>query len=197
MTRTVALIIAVLLALALTAAVAFVFVVHSRAAAGPVYTVTQVQAGLARHPQAWVGRTVLVRGTAFGWVAASGTDGVSALPCFGPCPLSLALQSGFTAPHLVLVQGTVGNSYPDLIGTVGSYRSLTLLLQVPATSPNPLLTFVRGLPVIGSLLPATGRGHAGTLQVYRVRLLPTSPTVARCRLALRACDDALLLTTQL
>src|SRR5437588_7823977 len=123
MTRTVALAIAVLLAVALAAGAVLVFVVHSPAAAGPVYTVAQVQAGLARHPQAWVGRTVLVRGTTLGWVAASGTDGVSALPCFGPCPLPLALQSGLTASHLVLVQGTVGNSYPDLIGTVGSYRS--------------------------------------------------------------------------
>src|SRR3954451_25087299 len=124
MTRTVALTIAVLLALALTAVVAFVFVVHSRAAAGPVYTVTQVQAGLARHPQAWVGRTVLVRGAMLVWLAVSGRTGASALPCFGPCSMSVAHQSGLTASHVVLVQGTVGNSYPDLIGTVGSYRSL-------------------------------------------------------------------------
>ena len=85
MTRTVALIIAVLLTLAVAAGTLPVFVVHNPAAAGPVYTVAQVQAGLARHPQAWVGRTVLVRGTLLGWLAVSGPTGASALPCFGPC----------------------------------------------------------------------------------------------------------------
>jgi hypothetical protein len=30
---------------------------------GPVYTVAQVSAGLRQHPAAWVGRTVVVRGT--------------------------------------------------------------------------------------------------------------------------------------
>jgi hypothetical protein len=194
--RLVTLIIAVLLTLAVAAGAVPVFVVHNPAAAGPVYTVAQVQAGLARHPQAWVGRTVLVRGTVLGWLAVSGPTGASALPCFGPCSLSLAHQSGLSASHLVLVQGTVGTSYPDLIGTVGSYRSRTLLLHVSSSSANPLLTVVHGLPVIGPLLSAIGQGHAGASQVYRVRLLPTSPTVARCRLALRACDDALLLNTQ-
>ena len=61
---------------------------------------------------------------------------------------------------------------------------------------NPLLTFVRGLPVIGPLLSAMGQGHAGTSRVYRVRFLRTSPTVTHCHLALQACDDALLLNTQ-
>lgn len=38
--------------------------VRGGATGGPVYTVAQVWAGLARHPQLWVGRTVLVRGDA-------------------------------------------------------------------------------------------------------------------------------------
>ncbi len=33
-------------------------------AAAPVYSVAQISAGLARNPAAWVGRTLLVRGTA-------------------------------------------------------------------------------------------------------------------------------------
>jgi hypothetical protein len=49
----------VLLALALAAgAVA----VQSRTVTGPVYTVAQLQAGFARHPRTWIGRSVLVRG---------------------------------------------------------------------------------------------------------------------------------------
>jgi hypothetical protein len=49
----------VLLALALGAgAVA----VQSQTVSGPVYTVAQLQAGFARHPRAWIGRSVLVRG---------------------------------------------------------------------------------------------------------------------------------------
>ena len=71
-----------------------------------------------------------------------------------------------------------------------------MTLHVPATSPNPLLTVVHGLPVIGPLLSAMGQGHAGTSRVYRVRLLGTSPMVGRCHLALQACDDALFLNTE-
>jgi hypothetical protein len=49
----------VLLALALAAgAVA----VQSRTVTGPVYAVAQLQAGFARHPRTWIGRSVLVRG---------------------------------------------------------------------------------------------------------------------------------------
>src|SRR3954453_7573392 len=52
----------VLLALALAAgAVA----VQSRTVTGPVYTVAQLQAGLARHPRTWLGRSVLVRGKVY------------------------------------------------------------------------------------------------------------------------------------
>lgn len=36
--------------------------VQSRGAAGPVYTVEQVKAGLAHHPSAWIGRTIRVKG---------------------------------------------------------------------------------------------------------------------------------------
>jgi hypothetical protein len=48
---------------------------------GPVYTVAQVQAGLAHHPQAWVGRTVRMRGVAWrclGWAYG---------PCLIPSPI--------------------------------------------------------------------------------------------------------------
>ena len=36
--------------------------VQSQTVSGPVYTVAQLQAGFARHPRAWIGRSVLVRG---------------------------------------------------------------------------------------------------------------------------------------
>ena len=49
----------VLLALAL---VAGAVAVQSQTVTGPVYTVAQFQAGLARQPRTWLGRSVLVRG---------------------------------------------------------------------------------------------------------------------------------------
>jgi len=47
---------------------------HAPTATGPVYTLAQVEAGLSQHPQAWVGRTVLVR----------------ALLQYEPCPWRIA-----------------------------------------------------------------------------------------------------------
>src|SRR2546423_15581034 len=43
--------------------VGLIQVARSHTALDRVYTVAQVRAGLARNPRAWVGRTVLVRGT--------------------------------------------------------------------------------------------------------------------------------------
>jgi hypothetical protein len=51
-----------LLGLALSSSVVIPIAISDRVPQGPVYAVVQVQAGLAEHPQAWVGRTVRVRG---------------------------------------------------------------------------------------------------------------------------------------
>jgi hypothetical protein len=53
--------IAVLVLLTLTLGAGAV-AVQSRTVSGPVYTVAQLQAGFARHPRTWIGRSVLVRG---------------------------------------------------------------------------------------------------------------------------------------
>jgi hypothetical protein len=48
---------------ALTLAVAIIIATeHRLTSAGAIYTVARVRAGLARTPQAWIGRTILVRG---------------------------------------------------------------------------------------------------------------------------------------
>jgi len=179
------------LILALALAAGTTLAVHNPIAAGPIYTVTQVQSGLARHPQAWIGRTVLVRGTILGWAGTNGpgTAGASALPCFAPC---FTPPAGWPAPHLVLLEGTVTGAYPDLLTVVAQMRPHTLVLHVSSpvpASPSPL-TFLRSLPVVGSWIPVPRQ------LIYRVRLLPSSPTVAPCRLALQACDDAILMGTQ-
>jgi hypothetical protein len=63
--------------------IAITVVPGSQVSHGPVYTVARVHAGLAHHPDAWVGRTVWVRGVAWyclGWA-------------YGPCLVRSPLLS--------------------------------------------------------------------------------------------------------
>jgi hypothetical protein len=117
--------------------------VHTQRAQGAVYTVAQVQAGLADHPRAWLGWTVRVRGLV--------------VPC----------QADTADPNLPPFQSCGG--WPlDLLdsGSPGTGA----FLRLSWSTQNPLLAAVRRLPLVGRLLPAPAAPARTTLATYRVRL---------------------------
>ena len=118
----------VLLALMIAAFIAaggadLIQVARSHTALDRVYTVAQVRAGLARNPRAWVGRTVLVRGTMVVMVFA--------------CPYG---GDGFKCGALRWEELD-----PDAPGPQP-------LILAPAPA-SPLLALVHRLPLVGSLMP--------------------------------------------
>ena len=114
----------VLLALIIAAGGAgLIQVARSDTALDKVYTVAQVRAGLARNPRAWVGRTVLVRGTMVVMVFA--------------CPYG---GDGFKCGALQWEELD-----PDAPGPQP-------LILAPAPA-SPLLALVHRLPLVGPLMP--------------------------------------------
>jgi hypothetical protein len=112
---------------------------------GPVYTVAQVQAQLARRPRAWTGRMLLVRGVAEVTVCVSTTpDG----------PLLCA------PPRAVLRDA----------GPPAASGSLPLVWA----GPNPLLAVVRRVPLLGGLVPVPQVMDWGEVVTYRVELRTTA-----------------------
>src|SRR5437588_9921057 len=94
---------------------------------GPVYTVSELRAGLADHPRAWLGHTVLVRGVALGPACPPHASCVVAWPAL--------VDAGATGP---------GSSVPLSMGPGSSL----LLSMGPA---NSLLALLRRLPLVGRL----------------------------------------------
>jgi hypothetical protein len=130
-----------------------------RVQAGPVYSVAAVRAHLDRDPRTWVGRVVLVRALA------------------EPCPWWGALSR----PRHCAGQQLV------LVGTPAEPPAPPLPL-VPL-APRPLRSFVRGLPILGDVLPRPRPVSWSAPARFRVRLL-VSPA-ATCSAA--PCYEALLL----
>jgi hypothetical protein len=116
---------------------------------GPVYAIVQVQAGLADHPRAWVGRTVRLRGVA--WPCLAWETG----PCLGsvtwPCP------GWETGP-------CQGGS--PILTDPGADAGIALALQ----RTDPLLAFVRDVPLVGKLVPPGPAPRWGVLASYRVQI---------------------------
>jgi hypothetical protein len=119
---------------------------------GPVYTVAQLQAQLARDPAAVVGRTVGVRGIAIP-AACSTWDAEQDFPCPDRWRQGIVDPDGVT------------------------------LLPLTVGAANPLLAFVRRVPLLGDLLPAPQALDWGEVATYRVqvRALPQgSCGMGRC-----------------
>jgi hypothetical protein len=119
-----------------------VLTVHGRLDSGPVYMEAQVQARLARNPEAWLGRTVRIRG----WV-----DG---------CP-------GILVPGVQ--PECLGQTLYYLADATAPATEPLLLVKV---DPGPLLVALRRLPLPGALLPAPQALHWEVAATYRVRLQP-------------------------
>lgn len=104
---------------------------------GTVYSVAAVDANLVRHPSAWIGRTVLVRGF---------LDG-------GPHRVGPGHEP-YVPPRLI---------DPTHIETVDP-------LLVGWTGSDPTTAFLRGVPVLGKLVPPPQLPRWEDVATYRVQL---------------------------
>src|SRR5438094_727841 len=163
----------VVVGLALLAVLALVLTVGLIAArlapVGRVYTVAEVQAGLANHPNAWIGRVVLVQGVfvnADEWqspsLIAEFCDSISNwCPLITPDGHDIHLAQNGTARQ---TRGAVLWQTPSPPG---------FLLLRSHVVPNPLLAFLRTVPGLAHLVPPAGRQVRGKVShLLRIRLLP-------------------------
>jgi len=188
-----------LLALGVVLVAGLVAAAVGRRAPAQAYTVAQVRAGLAQHPAAWVGRTVLVRGVAVesSWVTGP-TSGEGHF-CFGSSrsqSCSLAAPNGATV-YLTLIDDSV---HPGPMRHIFFYRQpemamMTIDLTVQPVTPNPLIALARRLPPLARFLPMQGLIPGGVSHLYRIRL--RSAGSARCGGPLPlTCTDGVLVDAQ-
>ncbi len=190
----------VLAALALSGAM--LALVYSASSAGPgaIYTVAQLRLLIARHGAVWAGRVVAVRGSG---AALAWGNVVSLLLCgpgSGVC--AFATSHGTTA-HLLLVPDSAGTGQSGASVFEGSghlaYTAAdgsspaSLTLRVSQPSEPAILSLLRRLPFVGSLMPVGDITVYGRSAVYRIRLL-AAPSA--CSPPAQICDDALLLGSQ-
>jgi hypothetical protein len=109
---------------------------------GPVYSVVQVEAHLASHPQAWTDRALLLRGVA---VAVGGHCHANLAGAAPMCPPTRAALEDF-----------------------GPTASAPLPLAL--AGPGPLLAVARRVPLLGEFLPAPQVVNWGEAGTYRVEL---------------------------
>jgi hypothetical protein len=185
-----------LLAGFVAAVVAAVVGHHASSFAGPVYTVAQVQVGLQQHPIAWAGRTVGVRGMAAGVAFGSTYELYMCGIRPGACRASVPAH---TVAHLLLVPNGVdagvtnvgmseaGQKLTYYTSATNSVPGVAILVQ--PQRPNSLLTVLRRIPLIGSLVPNEGQGSFQRSGIYWVHI----PTKRTCDIAAQLCDDAVLL----
>ena len=171
--------VAVLAALALSAVV--VAAIQSRQLSVPVYTPGQVKAGLSQNPGAWVGRTVLVRGT----LIDVGLEFPHA-PNLQPAPLVLAPP--IPPRHLLGLSPTFSAT---LIYVMSLKAGEVLVLQ--RVQPDSVISLLRNLPLAGRLFPPAKHVNTFSPAVYRVQILAPNPSCTPISAYLvRACYDALL-----
>jgi hypothetical protein len=188
-----------LLALGVVLVAGLVAAAVGRRAPAQAYTVAQVRAGLAQHPAAWAGRTVLMRGVAVesSWVTGP-TSGESHF-CFGSSrsqSCSLAAPNGATV-YLTLIDDSV---HPGPMRHIFFFRQpemamMTIDLTVQPVTPNPLIALARLLPSLAHFLPMQGLIPGGVSHLYRIRL--RSAGSARCGGPLPlTCTDGVLVDAQ-
>lgn len=131
-------------ALALAAG-GLVAALHSAGAFSAVYSVAALRAELARHPDAWTGRSVLVRGTVTGFMPGSYPVAARQLP------------PGFLPIAAMLV---------DDPGATKPFGGLPIALA----PEDAALSFLRRLPVVGRFAPRAQTFHWDSAAVYRVRM---------------------------
>ncbi len=157
--------------------------VAGRPSSGPVYTVAEVRAGLARQPAAWAGRTLLVRGSAAETFWATGPTSGEGHLCdprfFGGHPqfCPLATPNGATV-YLTLLDDSVHLNLRHPAFMLQQATMMALNLAVQPVAPNPLIALARRLPPFARFLPMQGQVPGGVSHLYRIRL--QSAGSARC-----------------
>jgi hypothetical protein len=112
----------------------------------PVYSVADLRRHLAADPRRWLGRTLLVRGEAIAVVCA--TEAGTPVLC---APPRVILTDPYPSPAVVP-------------------------LSLAPARPDPLLTVVRHLPLVSTVLPPPQVIHWEQVAVYRVQLRPPADT---------------------
>lgn len=115
-------------------------IVVERPNGGAVYSLAALQAGLAREPRDWVNRIVRVRAVATGCTAWAGSVHLS--PCIDEAAGLYDAGSMDTSTYTPVADG----------------------------APDPWLSLLRRLPLLGSLAPPAQRLRRGAPATYRVRL---------------------------
>jgi len=134
---------------------------HRAVAYGSVYSMADLRERLAAQPASWVGRIVVVRAIA------------------EPCPWwdeSACLQHCASRPLMLFGAPAEAPTDP---------------LPLVRAAPQPLWSFLHGLPVIGDLLPRSSTVPLLVPARFRVRLL--APPIRACT----GCYEALLLDASL
>jgi len=195
------------LGIALLAGLVAAVVGRPSSPAGPVYTVAQVRAGLARQPAAWAGRTVLVRGVAVESDWATGpTTGQGHLcdvrfssgPPHGSPPFCpLTAPNGATV-YLTLIDDSVSLGSIDPIYQLQQahqVNTMTLDLAVQPVASNPLIALARRLPPLAHFLSAQEQVSGGVPHLYRIHLRLAGSTP--CPIPFRfICGTAVLVDAQ-
>lgn len=130
---------------------------------GPAYTVRQVQSGILRHPDRWLGRTVLVRGVV-------ANEGLLYLPAATGVP---ARRYAIGAPGGVALSWSAQIVPTDLSEPVAPVAEAPLIVDQARQDDGWFGSLVRRLPLLDRLLPERGAdGHH--LATFRVALLDAS-----------------------
>lgn len=140
-----------------------------------VYTVSQVRAGLAHDPGAWLGRVVLVRGAlAAGWFAYAplGT-GRGAGQAFVTTLLQRRAAVSSAPPHSAPLPSTPPPSLFSFANTTLTLSDsgaplTTNRLPLVLGAPNSVLAWLRRLPLVGHAMPGPQIVQWGRAGVYRV-----------------------------
>jgi hypothetical protein len=112
------------------------------APSGPIYTVADVRAGLARDPEHWRGRAILVRGVSVPCLAMPSAEN-------GLC--TALAPSGWQATSLTPLRGAIDP------------------LRVVQGGVDQWLARLRRLPLLAGMLPAPQALQWGSVATYRVR----------------------------
>jgi len=129
-----------------------------------VFTVAEVQRGLAAHPRRWIGRAILIRGTLLVSMSDPGVIDV------------------FHPPPYILVTYSLYQPGPARTGRVsGLPLTLKLAPHMAAPRTNPLASLLRQLPWLQPLF-----GNPGNT-IFRVTLLPR-----RGSCGIQVCPDGQL-----
>lgn len=168
--------------------------------AGRIYSVAEVERGLAHNSGIWAGRTVRVRGDVIALKSISPMGGNYVTLCaLRRCALSYPPMPPGARLHTVIVDDGPPLGLPAMQalfmqvngGRKPSYPVVHLVLGMRPPVANGVLDALRHVPVIGSSLPAAATVPGHVERVYRIHILPRRQS--NCARRGVWCDDALLL----